>query len=174
MTQVAIAHYIQFRYKDNTLVPSRNFQNFFVNETRTLADSLYQFAPFRITGTISSKGGDSAQASIITVPNAITVGIATEAVLNYFIVNVKTVMVNATSLAVEGENQLLGTQVGSFTEAGIISSEVWSCSNMTQDYEKITITLSSPLDATRKQVPRRVLSQALVGSVPPTGNIMSS
>lgn len=172
--QVAIAHYIQFKYKDNTPVPSRSFQNFFVNESRTLNEIIFQFAPFKVTGNISSKGGDTATASLITVPNPITVGVATEAVLNYFLISIRTVLINATTLAPSNGNQLIGTEAGSFTEAGIIANELWSCSNLTQDYEKITISLSSPIDAARKQIPRRVLSQTLVGSVPPTGNVLAA
>lgn len=172
--QVAIAHYIRFKYKDNTAVPSRSFQNFFVNESRTLNSVSYMFAPFKVTGNISSKGGDTATASIITVPNAITVGVATEAVLNYYLISIRTVLINADTLAPANGNQLIGTETGSFSEAGVISNELWSCSNLTQDYEKITISLSSPIDAARKQVPRRVLSQTLVGSVPPTGNIIAA
>lgn len=172
--QVAIAHYIRFKYKDGSYVPARAYQNFFVGETRSFQDIIYAFAPFRITGNISNKGGDSSQASIVTIPNAITVGVATEAVLNYFMVEVKTIIVNATTLAQPGSNQLIGTETGSFTESGVVAQEIWSCGNMSQDYEKISISLLSPLDATRKQIPKRVLSQNLVGSVPPTGNIVAS
>ena len=171
MSRIAIAHYIRFKYKDGAYVPSRSYQNFFVGEIRALADVQYSFAPFRISGSISNKGGDAGQASLTTVPNALTVGVSTEAVLNYWLLEINTVLINATSIAPETGNQLVGTETGSFTEGGLIATELWSCSNMNQDYEKITITLSSPLDAARKQIPRRVLSQNMVGSVPSTGTV---
>lgn len=172
--RIALANYIRFKYKTGEYVPARAYQNFFVGESRTVSTVIYQFAPFRITGNISNKGGDTAQASITTIPNALTVGLATEAVINYWLVEVKTLVINTETLAPENGNQLIGTNAGSFTEGGLISTEIWSCSTMGQDYEKITITLSSPLDAARKQIPRRVLSQVLVGSVPPTGTIAAS
>lgn len=172
--QISLAHYIRFKYKDGTYVPSRSYQNFFVGESRTLSGVTYQFAPFKITGNISNKGGDTAQASITTIPNALTVGVTTEAVINYWLAEISTIMITSASSAPESGNQIIGTESGSFTEAGIISTEIWSCSTMGQDYEKITVTLSSPLDAARKQVPHRVLSQGLVGSVPTTGSITAS
>lgn len=172
--QVAIAHYIRFKYKDGTYVPARAYQNFFVNEARTYQDVFYRFAPFRVSGVISNKGGDTAQASITTVPNSITVGVATESVLSYWFVEVKTVVINATTLAPSSGEQLIGLEPGSFTEAGVIATELWMCGNMGQDYEKITIALMSPLDATRKQVPNRVLNESLVGKVPPTGTIYAN
>jgi hypothetical protein len=172
--QVAIAHYIRFKYKDGTYVPARAYQNFFVSEIRSFQSVSYQFAPFRISGVISNKGGDTAQANITTVPNSLTVGVATESVLNYWMVEIQTIVINATTLAPETGNQLIGVETGSFTEVGVLATELWMCGNLTQDYEKITISLMSPLDATRKQVPNRVLSETLVGKVPPTGTIYAS
>jgi hypothetical protein len=172
--RIALAQYIRFKTKSNVYVPSRSYQNFFIGETRSLLGVPYTFAPFRISGSISNKGGDTAQASLTTIPNALTVGACTEAVLNYWLLEVSTYLISATSLAPEVGEQLIGTETGSFTEAGLLATELWSCSTMGQDYEKISITLSSPLDATRRQVPRRVLSEGLVGSVPATGNITAS
>lgn len=172
--QVAIAHYIRFKYKDGTYVPARAYQNFFVSELRSFQGVSYQFAPFRISGVISNKGGDTAQASITTIPNSLTVGLATESVLSYWMVEIQTLVINATTLAPETGSQLIGLDTGNFTESGVIASELWMCGNLTQDYEKITISLMSPLDATRKQVPNRVLSETLVGKVPPTGTIYAS
>lgn len=172
--QVAIAHYIRFKYKDGTYVPARGYQNFFVAESRTYQNTLYQFAPFRISGTISNKGGDTAQASITTIPNSITIGVATESVISYWLVEIKTVAISATTLAPANGNQLIGLDTGAFDEAGVIATELWMCGNLSQDYEKITISLMSPLDATRKQVPSRVLSERLVGRVPPTGTIYAA
>lgn len=172
--RVALANYIRFKYKDGTYIASRSYQNFFVGESRTLSGVIYPFAPFRISGNISNKGGDASQASLTTVPNALTVGICTEAVLNYWLLEISTYLITATSLAQPTGNQLIGTEAGSFTEGGLIATELWSCTTLSQDYEKITITLSSPLDAVRRQIPRRVLSQNLVGSVPTTGNITAA
>lgn len=172
--KIALANYIRFKYKDNTYVPARSYQNFFVGESRTVQGIAYPFAPFRITGNISNKGGDTAQASLTTIPNALTVGIASEAVLNYWLLEVSTYIITPSSLAPEAGNQLIGIETGSFSEGGLVTTELWSCSTMGQDYEKITISLASPLDATRRQIPRRVLNQVLVGSVPPTGTIAAS
>lgn len=172
--QVTVAHYIRFKYKDGTYIPARAYQNFFVGEARTFQDVYYQFAPYRISGVISNKGGDTAQASITTIPNALTIGVATESVLSYWFVEIKTVIINASTTAPSSGDQLVGLEPGAFSEAGVIATELWMCGNLSQDYEKITIALMSPLDATRKQVPNRVLNENLVGKVPPTGSIYAS
>lgn len=174
MSRVALANYIRFKFKDGSFIGAANYQNFFVSEVRAFNGVNYQFAPFRISGNISNKGGDNAQASLTTIPNALTVGLATESVLNAWMVQVSTLFVTVTSNASLYGDQLFGPEPGSFTEGGIIATEIWMCGNMSQDYEKITIGLLSPLDAARQQIPKRVLSETLIGSAPPTGFITGS
>lgn len=172
--KVGIAQYIRFKEVSGGYLPSRNYQNFFVEDSRTFNSVIYEFAPYRISGAISIKGGDSIQASITTIPNDLTVGLATESVTSGWVVEINTVYVNAVAAVVSGSTPLVGTAEGAFEEGGLLSTEFWNCSSMSQDYEKVTITLSNPLDATRKQVPKRVLSTNLVGSLPPTGSIFAS
>lgn len=173
MNSIIIANYIRFKTKLGNYVTGANYQNFFVEESRTFNETVYKFAPFRISGVISSSGGDNIQSSLTTIPNAITVGFAAEAALNTFMMEVSTLYVMATNLVTTGGNQLVGLSPSTFTEGGVIANELWMCGGMSQDYEKISISLISPLDATREQVPRRVLSESLIGSAPSSGTISS-
>ena len=158
---VAIANYIQFEDKSGNVISGQRYQNFFVGETRRWNNQLYLYAPFIISGTISNRGGDAPRASLVTVPNSITVSLVSTMVINYRLARVSTI-------------SLIQQPSGSFTEGQLISTEIWSCVNGTQDYEKISITLSSPLDATRSQIPKRVLSSYLVGSIPASGTVFAS
>lgn len=158
---IAIANYIQFEDKSGNLVANSRYQNFFVGETRSWQENSYTYAPFIISGTVSNRGGEAPRASLVTVPNDITVGIVSQMVINYRLVRVSTVA-------------LTQSESGAFSEGQLLSTEIWSCVNGTQDYEKVSITLSSPLDATRSQIPKRVLSSYLVGSIPSSGTVFAS
>lgn len=158
---VAYAHYILFLDKDGNYINGRSYQNFFVGETRSYEARSYSFAPFAIVGLNSGRNGDVGQASLITTPNEITVQLFAEIILNKWLAEISTV-----SLLIR-ENQ-------SFTESVLISREIWACVGGNSDVEKITVTLSSPLNATLKEIPGRVLTRAMVGAIPPTGQIVLS
>lgn len=161
MTDVAFAHYIRFLDKSGAYIPNRNYQNFFVAEQRTFSGVGYVFAPFGLTGMTSTRGGDNPTTNLVSIPNDLSVSLVAEAALASWLVEVRTVNITV-------------TEAGSMTEGAVLISDIWSCSSGNQDSEKIVLILSSPLDATQAQVPKRVLSSYLVGSVPPTGAISAN
>lgn len=158
---VAFAHYTRFTDQDGAYVNGRNYQNFFVGESRTYQSIAYGFAPFNIVGLTSSRNGDVGQASLITIPNEITVPLFAEVILNRWMMEIKTVAISVA----EDEP---------FSESMDIAMEVWACTGGTTEVDKITITLSSPLNAAMKEIPARVLTRAMVGAIPPTGQIVVS
>lgn len=158
---VAVCHYVRFKQRGGSYVSSRSYQNFFVAESRNFGGVIYQFAPFAISGNTSNRGGDAMQASLVSVPNDITVSLFAEAVSSRWLLEVKTVLLSRTAGTV-------------FSEASTITNEIWACTGGNEDHEKVTITLASPLDAARAQIPKRVLSSYLVGALPSTGSIYSS
>lgn len=157
---VAVASYIRFKTKCGEYVALRNFQNFFVAETRNYNSVAYVFAPFYLSGNVSTRGGDAMQANLTTVPNALTTSIVNEAVLNSWLIEVRTLLLEYTGPG--------------FTEGSLISQQIWSCISSTQDFEKLSIALSTPMDAAQADVPKRVLNTTLVGAIPPTGSIIAS
>lgn len=158
---VAFAHYTRFLDQDGVYVNGRNYQNFFVGENRTYQSITYGFAPFNIVGLTSSRNGDVGQASLISVPNEITVPLFAEIILNRWMMEIKTVAINV------AENE-------PFAESMDVALEVWACVGGTTEVDKITITLSSPLNAAMKEIPARVLTRSMVGAIPPTGQIVVS
>lgn len=161
MADIAIAHYIRFLDKSGAYILNRNYQNFFIAEQRSLSGVGYVFAPFGLTGMTSTRGGDNPTSSMVSVPNDLTVSLVAEATIASWLVEIKTV-----NIAV--------TENGGMSEGAVLMSDIWACSSGNQDHEKVVLNLSSPLDATQAQVPKRVLSSYIVGSVPPTGAISAN
>jgi hypothetical protein len=155
---VAFAHYTRFIDVNGNYINGRNYQNFFVGETRNYQSISYGFAPFAIIGLTSGRNGDVGEASLVSVPNGITVPLFAEMILDNWMIEVRTVAIKIA----EGE---------AFTESADIALEVWACTGGTADVEKITVTLSSPLNAAMKEIPNRVLTKSMVGAIPPTGQI---
>jgi hypothetical protein len=140
--------------------PGPGFQNFFIGETRDFNGDLYRFAPFVIDNKRVSAGGDRGRASLVTINNEVTMVVMSNIIRRRQALRVATVVI--------------GYDSGSFYENYGASEETWVCNGGSIEEDKITINLMSPLDAVTSNFPRRVLSQNLVGSVPPTGSIFSA
>lgn len=157
MTTLAIANYIRLLTRTGT--PTNwAFQNFHINASRSYDNITYAFAPFGITGRAAKKGGDRSQSTMILSNDLVSLNIAVEAVESRYLVEVKTVLLNSAT----------------FEPSNLLSQELWLASRLEVDLEKITLQLSSPMDAARAQFPRRQLSTILVGSLPATGNLVIS
>ena len=64
---LALAYYINFLAPDGkALTPDgmRNYQNFFIGEGRTYDSSYYLYAPFVVSGDLSTEGSEKGQAEI--------------------------------------------------------------------------------------------------------------
>lgn len=158
---IAIAHYVRFKLRGGAYVPGRSYQNFYVGESRDYQGVRFFYGPFAISGSGSNRGGDQGQSALVMPANDLSTNLLAEAVLSNWLLEVNTVYI----LADEG---------AAFFEAAVLSREIWSCSSaMLNPAEQQQLTLSAPLDAVKAQVPKRVLSSNLVGSIPPTGAIFS-
>ena len=131
------------------------FQNFFVNEVREWEDQKYQFAGFGYGGSSSDLQGGNIDAQLVFRVNDLSLNIAVEAADHRWIVVVKTVWLDPDSLE-EKANYMRDT----FMVTGF-------------DHDNLTLTLrlSSPMDAVTAEVPRRRLTEKLVGAMPSTGEI---
>lgn len=158
---VELGHYIQFKYRSSgDPVPGQAYQNMFLGETRVYEGVSYTSAPYLVGGHNASRGGDRGRGTLVGSGDDLSIAIAAEAILNKYLVNIKTVI-----LGRNAQNE--------FFEASTLISELWACSGGGSDVSKATIQLFSPLDAVQNQFPKRVLNQYLVGSVPSTGSIFS-
>lgn len=160
---VAFAHYARFLDRSGNYIPGRSYQNFFVGEARTFESVQYFFGPYGISGLSSSRNGDGGQASLISTANEITVQLFSEAILSRWLLEVKTV-------------SIVVAESAPFTESATIASEIWACTGGSSDIgqAQVVITLSSPLNAARQEIPGRVLTRSMVGAIPPTGQIVIS
>lgn len=155
---VAICNFVRFKTKDGAYIAGRDYQNFYINSSRAYAGVTYAFVPLGVTTGGGKKGGDRGRAAIVAPPGPIAVNFFAEACDNRYIAEIRTVEVDPITL----------------TTLALIARDRWLCTGLESRVDGASLTLSSPLDAVDGQVPRRVLSSYLVGSLPTSGNITIS
>jgi hypothetical protein len=144
---IAIGTFLNFRdYK---------LQNFFHNETVSWQNTNYTFAGFGYSGSSVDLQGGNIDAQIVFNVNAITLGLAKSTSDLRQIVTVKTVWLDPETLAPRSN----------FME------DVFMVTGFEHDSSRLGLRLSSPLDAISGDVPRRRLTERLVGALPSTGQI---
>lgn len=131
------------------------YQNFFINEAKVYGGVTYSYAPFVVSINAGTKGGDRSENALVAPCNAITVNLFAEAAINSYLLEVKSVELDSSD----------------FSEVALITDDLWRVSRLESDEENISLRLMSPLDAVRGQVPRRILSSYLVGSLPTSSTI---
>ena len=153
---ISLVQYVRFKTRAGSYTGSP-YQNFFINETKVYNSVTYNFAPFALAINPGSKGGDRSENGLIAPNSAISVNLFAEAVKQSYLLEVKTVQLS----------------VVDFSDVALISDELWRVASLDSDEENVTLRLMSPLDAVRGQVPRRVLTVALVGSLPTSATLTS-
>lgn len=134
------------------------YQNFSINESRNYGGVTYAFAPFAYTLGAGSKGGDRSDSSLVAGLDPISVNLFAEAVENRYLLEVKTVSLDPET----------------FADDSLIRTELWRVAQYEMDTERVILKLSSPLDATKGDIPKRRLSTKLVGALPSTGSLVIS
>lgn len=154
---IALCNFIKFKSSAGVDVPGYAFQNFFINETRGHNNVQYLFAPFAASTGAGTKGGDRSDAALVAPSYPLAVNLFVEACQQRYLLEIKAVLLDPETYA----------------EISTITTETWMCARPELNTERAVLRLSSPLDAVDGQVPRRVISSALVGNVPTTGAISS-
>jgi len=134
------------------------YQNFSINQPRTYGGVTYQFAPFAYTLGAGSKGGDRSDSSLVAGLDPISVNLFAEAVEDRYLLEVKTVSLDPET----------------FADDALIRTELWRVAQYEMDTERVILKLSSPLDATKGDIPKRRLTTKLVGALPSTGSLVIS
>ena len=157
MSTIAIVNYIRFRGKNSDTDPylGRDFQNFFIGQSATYDGVNYLFAPFAFNSNSATRGGERSDCALILPLNDISVNLAQEMAENNRLLEVKSVAVNITD----------------YSNGQLITSELWRVAGYETDVEKVVIRLQTPLDAVAAQIPRRVLTEELVGALPFESNV---
>lgn len=157
MSSFAFVNYSRFLESDSTPTIYA-YQNFSINQTRTYSSVTYAFAPFAYTLGAGSKGGDRSESNLVAGLDPISVNIFAEAVESRWLLEVKTVSLDPET----------------FADEVLVRFELWRVAQYEMDTERVILKLSSPLDATKNDIPKRRLTTALVGALPSTGNLVIS
>lgn len=149
MSGVAVGTYISLNDGDF------NFQNFANGASRAYRGKRYIYASFGYSGSVIDLQGGNLDASLVFAFNELVLDMAVEAAEDRWIVDIKTVWLDPTS----------------FKEVDDFMEDTFMITGFSHDTSRLSLTLSSPLDAISGDVPRRKLSNFLVGSLPSTGDV---
>ena len=158
-TALAFAQYITLRTEET--LGGYLFQNYWVNEDApffnvdTGVPSYFGFMPFAFSGMTVTKSGDNQPATLAFPNNSLSRGWAETAVQNRWLANVRTVAINPDD---KTDYVLISRYVGQ------IVSGNW-------DTTSLQLQMASVLDAVGIDVPRKRLTQQLVGSLPVTSSV---
>ena len=162
MSGYAFCNYVKFLEPSGSSYTETSyyFQNFTINGARSRGGDTYVFAPFALATGGGEKGGDRSS-------NVLGIGASTQAG--------STIILNLFKQAVEGRWLLVvetvSLNINTFADDQLVSTETWRVASYQMDTKLIKLQLISPLDAVKGQVPRRKLSESLVGALPTTGQI---
>ena len=151
---VAIGTYIKL-LNPNGSSTGYLFQNFFQGETRTFNSENYVFGAFGFSGATLDLQAANISANLVFALSELALTIFNQAVTDRWLIEVRTVLLDPDTL----------------DETSIHSEETYAVTGLEHDTQRLSVRLGSPLDAVRQNAPRRTLTQALVGSLPSTGDI---
>ena len=152
MTQFAFGHVL--RIKANSTVEFR-FQNFFIGKQLTHGGDNYQFLPFGFSGVTVNRTGDGLEASLVLPNNDLSRPWGVKAVEGSYVMEVEVLIIEDS----DPTSGLTATHTTVHTYTGVVTGGQW-------DNVSLNLELSSILDAVGTDVPRRSLTQRIVGNLP--------
>ena len=156
---LAFAQYLTLR--SETTLGDYKFQNYWINEDapffniETGVPAYFGFLPFIFSGMTVTKSGENQDATLTFPNNELSRGWAETAVQERYLANVRTVLVDPTD---KNNYTLINQYIGQIVTA-------------TWDSTALQLSMASILDAVGNDVPRKRLTQQLVGSLPLTTRI---
>ena len=151
---IAIGTYLKF-IDAAGIDTGNNFQNFFQGETREYQGDTYIFGGFGFSGGTLDLEGGNISASLVFVLNDLSLSIVNQAAEQFWLVRIRTVWLDSST----------------FQEGNTFSEELYAVTGFEHDSSRLSVRLSSPLDAVQENAPRRTLTADLVGALPSTGQI---
>lgn len=131
------------------------YQNFFQGEQVSWEGGNYMFSGFGYSGSSVDLEGGNIEAQLIFAVNDLSLNMAKNAADKRQIVTIKTVWLDPETL-VPKSNYM---------------QDVFMVTGFEHDSSRLGLRLSSPLDAISADVPRRRLTETLVGALPSTGQV---
>ena len=157
MTQFAFGHVVRITPKDTV---DFRFQNFFIGKQLTHNGDEYQFAPFGFSGVTVNRTGDGMEASLVFPNNDLTREWAVAAIKSSYLMEVEVLIIEDS----DPESGLTATHTTVHTYTGQVTGGQW-------DNVSLNLELSSVLDAVGTDVPRRSLTQRMVGNLPISNSV---
>tara|TARA_R100000458_G_C8238913_1_gene218500 strand:- start:354 stop:869 length:516 start_codon:yes stop_codon:yes gene_type:complete len=159
--EIALGHFLLLKVPtgSNTTVTYK-YQNFFINKNvdypaTGTTKKTYMFVPFTFSGVTISSDGAGTDASLIFPANEIAKNWAVDAVNNFWIAEVATVIVNPDNSA-----DFFPLSV----YRGKVSTGGWGDTT-------VALVLDTILDAVGADVPRRKITTDLVGNIPLSSSV---
>ena len=168
MSQYAFGHAVRIKHRSpdtGVLETLHFFQNFFLNQEATYAHkkedgttqtNQYQFVPFGFSGVTVNRTGDGLEATLVFPNNKLSRGFADQAIDQNWVTEVDVLILDADNPA--------GTHTKMHSFTGQAVGGQW-------DNVSLNLQLSSVLDAVGTDVPRRSLTQRLIGNLPVSNNV---
>jgi hypothetical protein len=153
MTLVALTTFITV--SNAAGVVQHRFQNSTPGQAIRLDGHDFSFLSFIYSGAAKNRTGDNLEAELTLAVNKLAMGYAAEAVQAKWTVEVVGCSMNPRDFSVGRK----------------LTREVWLAAGMSYDPEKVTVLLSSGIDAVGASAPARTLTSKLVGALPSTGQI---
>lgn len=153
MTVVALTTFIIV--SDAAGVVQHRFQNSTPGQVIRLDGFDFPFLSFIYSGAAKNRTGDNMEAELVMAVNQLAMSYAAEAVQGKWTVEVVGCSMNPRDFSVGRK----------------LTREVWLAAGMGYDPEKVSVLLSSGIDAVGASAPARTLTSKLVGALPSTGAI---
>ena len=131
------------------------YQNFFQGERVSWQGGNYMFSGFGYSGSSVDLEGGNIEAQLIFAVNDLSLNMAKRAADERQIVTIKTVWLDPET----------------FDPQSNYMQDVFMVTGFEHDSSRLGLRLSSPLDAISADVPRRRLTETLVGALPSTGQV---
>ena len=151
---LAIGTYVKLLKPDGNNT-GHAYQNFHQGETRSYDNDSYIFGSFGFSGGALDLQAGSITASLVFALTDLTLSIFQTASDEFWLAQIRTVWLDPNTL----------------NETNQYSEELYAVLGFDHDTSRIMVRLGNPLDAVQQNVPRRVLTQTVVGAMPSTGNI---
>jgi len=132
-----------------------NFQNFFQGESRQYDGDNYIFGGFGFSGGTLDLEGGNISASLVFSLGELSLSVFRRASEEFWLARIRTVWLDPET----------------FEEGNTFSEELYAVTGFSHDSSRLSVRLSSPLDAVQENAPRRTLNSELVGELPSTGQI---
>ena len=159
MTQFAFGHAVRIS-PSGAKATIKQFQNFFIGKQVTHRGSEYGFAPFGFSGVTVNRTGDGLEATLVFPNNEVTRGWADTVIDENYLIEVDVLIIED-----------IDSDTGPKAEHTIVHSYTGQVTGGQWDNVSLNLELSSVLDAVGTDVPRRSLTQKLVGNLPISNNV---